>query len=187
MMNKYSYCRNNPLIFIDPTGLVSKPLEKCELRGWYGDNWKPDSSKFGPVRTDDKGQPKYHQGNDYAAPVGTPVNSITDGEVVTIEENHVDFGKYVDVKATINGEEVFERYAHLSEIEVKVGDKIKEGDKIGKTGKTGNASNLKTKEEHLHLEINKKQAPGTGEDGSKNRIDPETVITPDEAKKEDQQ
>ena len=45
-------------------------------------------------------------------------------------------------------------YCHLSEY--KIG-KVKAGDPIGKTGKTGNAFNLLSKQEHLHFEVRDKK------------------------------
>ena len=65
-------------------------------------------------------------------------------------------------------------YSHLSEIEVNVNDEVKEGDIIGKTGKTGNASNCNGEDEHLHFEYRTGGARlGKGLNGRK---DPNLIV-----------
>ena len=59
------------------------------------------------------------------------------------------------------------RYCHLSEVNVKVGDTVKAGQVIAKTGVTGNASG--TRAPHLHFEI----AYEMRGKGLVNRVDPE--------------
>ena len=59
------------------------------------------------------------------------------------------------------------RYCHLSEVSVKVGDTVKAGQVLGKTGVTGNASG--TRAPHLHFEI----AYEMRGKGLLNRVDPE--------------
>lgn len=44
-------------------------------------------------------------------------------------------------------------YAHLSEITVSIGDIVKEEQIIAKSGITGNASNLRGLDQHLHFEL----------------------------------
>lgn len=63
--------------------------------------------------------------------------------------------------------------AHLSETYVKVGDKVQEGDTIGKTGTTGNAGNMEGKDQHLHFEFRSKQYAPKGLDG---RDNPNNVV-----------
>ena len=59
------------------------------------------------------------------------------------------------------------RYCHLSEVNVKIGDTVKAGQVIAKTGTTGNASG--THAPHLHFEI----AFEMRGKGLTNRVDPE--------------
>lgn len=65
------------------------------------------------------------------------------------------YGHYVGVKMPTDFTQVF---AHLDERGVKVGDRIRRGDSIGKLGNTG-----KSTAPHLHFQINR---PGTGVNGS---------------------
>lgn len=75
-----------------------------------------------------------HGGIDIATPSGTPVKAAADGTVVNVyapEKNDYTFGGEVAIKHT-NG--VVTIYAHLKEIYVKVGNKIKKGFVIGLSG-----------------------------------------------------
>lgn len=100
-------------------------------------------------------------------------------------------GKQVIIKCTVKGKDgkdktYYIRYAHLKEVTVSKDDEVNEGDKVGTTGKTGNAKNLKDKEAHLHLEFMEKLVPGTGKTGNENRSDPADFFDIDDAEKDDQ-
>ena len=191
------YALNNPIRFIDKDGnLVGDPLKTNQYRGWYGDNWAPSGSKFGLVRKYDaelKKNTRYHQGVDLYAKPGTEVKSMYKGTVVLVnnETEHKDFGKQVIIKCTVKGKDgkdktYYIRYSHLKEVTVSKDGEVNEGDKVGTTGKTGNAKNLKDKEAHLHLEFMDKLTPGTGKTGNDNRTDPDDFIDIDDASKDDQ-
>ena len=85
-----------------------------------------------------------HLGVDYAAPTGTPVRSIGTG-VVESAGNMGGYGKAVVVKHQ-NGHSTV--YAHLSQILVKRGQSVAQGQSIGKVGATGWATGP-----HLHFEF----------------------------------
>ena len=74
----------------------------------------------------------------------------------------------------------------MKSVDVKKGDTVQEGAKIGITGKTGNASNLKDKEAHLHFEISEEVKPTTGKKGNEQRENPKDYMDINDAKKEDQ-
>jgi len=168
----YVYCHNDPVNFIDFEGFWQDPINNGALRGWYGDKWNPEASKFGKVRSNGT---TYHQGVDIYAKESTSVKASLGGTVERSSEI-TGYGSVVvlSVKLAIDGkeEDVYLLYAHLSKSNVKKGDVVKEGDIIGETGSTGNASDLLEKEKHLHFEIMKSTDFLKEEAGNKDRIDP---------------
>lgn len=92
-----------------------------------------------------------HNGIDIAAAYGAKIYSESDGEVYYVGNQdkycpHKGYGKFVMVKNKDNGYTVL--YAHLSKINVALGDKIKKGDVLGSVGTTG-----LTTGSHLHLSV----------------------------------
>jgi murein DD-endopeptidase MepM/ murein hydrolase activator NlpD len=85
-----------------------------------------------------------HTGVDYAAPTGTPVISVADG-VVTESSYQGAYGNMVVVQHNARQSTV---YAHLSRMQVKRGQSIKQGDVIGAVGTTGLSTGP-----HLHFEF----------------------------------
>lgn len=83
-----------------------------------------------------------HMAIDLAAKEGTPVKATNDG-VVALAENLYLTGNsiYID-----HGMGLFSQYAHLSELRVKAGDRVKQGDIIGLVGTTGFSTGP-----HLHF------------------------------------
>lgn len=78
----------------------------------------------------------------------------TDGKVVSVEKNHnwtdktgKSYGNYIKIKHA-NG--YYTLYAHLKSVDVKNGDYVKQGQKIGVMGATGHAVGR-----HLHFEVRK--------------------------------
>ncbi|MEU7010774.1 M23 family metallopeptidase [Streptomyces sp. NPDC046332] len=90
-----------------------------------------------------------HSGQDFAVPVGTPVKAAGAGTVVKAGPNGGGdgpaYGNAIVVKHA-NGK--YSQYAHLSKINVHVGQKVGAGQKIALSGNTGNSSGP-----HLHFEI----------------------------------
>ena len=87
---------------------------------------------------------RQHGGVDYAAPSGTAVRAVGDGRV---EFAGVQNG-YGNVVQIAHGNDKATLYAHLSRIDVKVGQKIEQGHRIGSVGATGWATGP-----HLHFEF----------------------------------
>lgn len=99
----------------------------------------------GGTTKDNKSQLDEHAGIDLVADVGDLVMATADGVVEYIELNNPDYGKLVIIKHILDYKTY---YAHLSEINVKRGQKVKNNDIIGKIGNTG-----KTTGPHLHYEV----------------------------------
>ena len=87
---------------------------------------------------------KQHKGVDYGAPTGTPVRTVGEG-VVSFAGRQNGYGNVVEVRHSDQRETV---YAHLSRIDVKVGQHIEQGERIGAVGATGWATGP-----HLHFEF----------------------------------
>jgi murein DD-endopeptidase MepM/ murein hydrolase activator NlpD len=85
-----------------------------------------------------------HLGVDYGAPMGTEVRTVGDG-VVEFAGVQNGFGNVIIVKHGNSAETV---YAHLSRINVKMGQKVEQGQHIGAVGATGWATGP-----HLHFEF----------------------------------
>jgi murein DD-endopeptidase MepM/ murein hydrolase activator NlpD len=99
----------------------------------------PVGDGFGP-RGD-----RFHAGIDLIAPAGTDVIAAAPGLVTWAGERTGGWGKLVTVA---HGRGVRTMYAHLSTIDVKVGEWISGGTVLGRVGATGDATGP-----HLHFEV----------------------------------
>ena len=85
-----------------------------------------------------------HLGVDYGAPTGTAVRVVGDG-VVQFAGRQNGYGNVVEVR---HGNERSTLYAHLSRIDVRKGQHLEQGDRLGAVGSTGWATGP-----HLHFEF----------------------------------
>ena len=101
----------------------------------YGNRLHPVSKRY-----------KLHQGDDYAAPAGTPILAPSAG-IVTYMGRKNGYGNTVMLRHS-SGQETL--YAHMSRFNkgLKVGDVVQNGDKIGYVGSTGISTGP-----HLHFEV----------------------------------
>jgi len=119
---------------------LSWPIEKD--RFWI-------SSLYGP-RKKKNGSWGFHYGTDMAALKGTPVLAAYTG--IVIEARYSKSYGYTILLA--HSRKYRTRYAHLSKILVKIGDKIKRGAIIGKVGDTGFVRRYPGRDaSHLHFEL----------------------------------
>ena len=102
------------------------------------------TSRFGRRRHPVLGYTRMHKGVDYGVPTGTPIWSVGEGRILRAGLNG-GYGKFVEIKHA-NG--WVSRYAHLSRIDVKRGQKVKQKDIIGAVGSTGMSTGP-----HLHYEL----------------------------------
>jgi murein DD-endopeptidase MepM/ murein hydrolase activator NlpD len=85
-----------------------------------------------------------HQGIDYAAPSGTPIRCVGDGTVEFTGPRN-GYGNVVEVRHS-GGRTTL--YAHLRRIDVRHGQRVERGDRLGTVGATGWATGP-----HLHFEF----------------------------------
>jgi murein DD-endopeptidase MepM/ murein hydrolase activator NlpD len=154
------YIRLSPDLqqLLDPA-LVAAEREKLNVtwsiftpaRYWNGlfrvpvDKFIRISSPFGTRRSYDGGPfTDYHEGTDFAIPVGTPVYAPADGVVVVAEPLAVR-GNAIVID---HGWGVYSGYWHLSEFKVAPGQTVKQGDLIALSGNTGRSTGA-----HLHWDM----------------------------------
>ena len=130
-----------------PKGL---PLKQSDLKV---------TSNFGLRMNQINKKKVLHKGIDFKAKLGTPVFSTGDGIICEAGYSKKS-GNYIFIK---HNDQFVTKYLHLEEFSVAKNDLVKEGDMIGKVGKTG-MSILP----HLHYEIIKDEVP----------VDPEIYINP---------
>jgi len=109
---------------------------------WPATGWV--TSGFGFRLNPFTGLNQMHEGVDISNRVGTPVIAPANGFVSDIGNDWVN-GKTLILS---HGFGMVTRYSHLNKIFLKVGQKVKRGDKIGEIGMTG-----KTTGPHLHYEV----------------------------------
>ncbi|MFF7198090.1 transglycosylase family protein [Streptomyces sp. NPDC008079] len=95
----------------------------------------------------------YHTGVDFLVGTGTSVKSVAAGTVVTAGWG----GSYGYQIVIRHADGDYSQYAHLSQISVKVGQKVTSGQRIARSGSTGNVTGP-----HLHFEM--RTGPEYGDD-----------------------
>ncbi|WSA47741.1 M23 family metallopeptidase [Streptomyces sp. NBC_01803] len=90
-----------------------------------------------------------HSGQDFAVPSGTEVHTVHSGTVVKAGGNGAGDGPaYGNAIVIKHSDGTYTQYAHLSKVEVKVGQTVSTDQEIGLSGNTGNSSGP-----HLHFEV----------------------------------
>ena len=102
------------------------------------------SSRYGSRKDPFTGRAAVHGGIDFRARRGTPVYATGNGKIVKAGRLG-GYGKLVEID---HGHGITTRYAHLSKIKVKVGQRVKKGTRIGNVGSTGRSTGP-----HLHYEV----------------------------------
>ena len=114
-------------------GYLSSPLEFSRVTSGFSMRFHPISQKW-----------RAHLGTDFAAPTGTPARTVGDG-VVSFAGVQGGYGNVVIITHRSGHETV---YAHLSKINVRVGEKVSQSQTIGLVGSTGWSTGP-----HLHFEF----------------------------------
>jgi murein DD-endopeptidase MepM/ murein hydrolase activator NlpD len=104
------------------------------------------SSGYGRRKHPVLGYAKMHKGIDFAAPTGTKIYAAGDGVIEYIGRNG-SFGNYVRIR---HNSKLKTAYAHLNRFEkgLNKGDRVRQGDVIGRVGTTGRSTGP-----HLHYEV----------------------------------
>ncbi|MDQ3265779.1 MAG: M23 family metallopeptidase [Myxococcota bacterium] len=123
--------------FQEQKSLLASTPSVWPARGWVTSDFGQRLDPFTADRV-------MHAGLDIAAPHGKEVVSPSSGTVVFAGLE----GGYGNVIVLDHGYGIKTRYAHLSKILVKAGDRIKRGSMIGAVGNTGRSSGP-----HLHYEV----------------------------------
>ncbi len=87
---------------------------------------------------------RMHNGTDFAGPIGTPIYTTADG-VVTHAGWSSGYGRLIKIQHDFGIET---RYAHLNAIDVRVGQRVSRGERIGAMGNSGRSTGP-----HLHYEV----------------------------------
>ncbi|WP_328666574.1 transglycosylase family protein [Streptomyces sp. NBC_00322] len=95
----------------------------------------------------------YHTGVDFPVPTGTSVKAVASGRVVSAGWGGA-YGYQVVIR---HADGRYSQYAHLSALNVRSGQQVSSGQRIARSGSTGNASGP-----HLHFEV--RTGPGYGSD-----------------------
>jgi murein DD-endopeptidase MepM/ murein hydrolase activator NlpD len=103
----------------------------------------------------------YHTGVDFAVKTGTPILAVANGKI-----EPANWGKSYGIQAIQKVAGGWVIYAHLSKLDVKVGDKVVKGQQIGLSGNTGNSSGP-----HLHFEMRDNIRWSAGKD-----LDPAVIL-----------
>jgi len=111
--------------------------DRMPVEGWFshGYGWRKDPFT---------GKRQFHRGIDIVADAGTPILAPADG-LVSRATRVSDLGKTVDIS---HGYGYVTRYAHMSELLVRPGQRVHRGDVIGRVGSTGRSTGP-----HLHYEV----------------------------------
>ncbi len=102
------------------------------------------TSQFGFRRDPKTGGRRMHSGVDFAAGLGTPLYATADG-VVVHSGWQSGYGRLVKIQHEFGIET---RYAHMSKLRVKVGQRVSRGQHIGDMGASGRVTGV-----HLHYEV----------------------------------
>jgi murein DD-endopeptidase MepM/ murein hydrolase activator NlpD len=135
--------KNNQQLF----DLRLKTEEKILWNGPFL-HWGKEEADFADVRNylyhDKKVDQQVHLGFDLSDTQNTPVNAANDGRVVWA----ADLGIFGNCIVVDHGYGLQSIYGHLREIDVKVGDLVQKGQKMGMEGQTGLAGGV-----HLHFSM----------------------------------
>jgi murein DD-endopeptidase MepM/ murein hydrolase activator NlpD len=123
--------------FVERRSRLAATPNMMPVQGWFshGYGWRKD-----PIH----GGREFHRGIDIVAPAGTEIRAPADGVIVR-SGRFPQLGRSLDIA---HGFGFVTRYAHMSELRVRAGERVRRGDVIGLVGSTGRSTGP-----HLHYEV----------------------------------
>ena len=110
---------------------------------------------------------KMHEGIDISTHKDDLLATENNGKVIKAGFDNNGGGNYVKVEyERADGSKTIATYCHLSQIEVKVGDTVNAGQKLGVSGSTGKSTG-----DHLHFAIDQ-----VASDGTSRKVDPASYL-----------
>jgi murein DD-endopeptidase MepM/ murein hydrolase activator NlpD len=104
---------------------------------------------FGKIRTINGKKTQPHRGTDWAPKRGTPIPAVSNGTVMLVQYSKILGWVLVQSVKGFDGKVMYVGYCHMdTEPTLKVGDKLKMGQTIGKVGNEGFSSGA-----HLHATL----------------------------------
>jgi murein DD-endopeptidase MepM/ murein hydrolase activator NlpD len=126
----------------------------------------PVGSGFGFRYDPFNGRQALHTGLDFPAEPGTPILAAAGGVVQAVEW-HPEYGRLLVLD---HGNQLVTRYAHLSQVQVAVGDLVRRRQKVAEVGNTGRSTGP-----HLHFEV---LVQGVPQNPARFLVDPTTAAAP---------
>jgi murein DD-endopeptidase MepM/ murein hydrolase activator NlpD len=112
---------------------LNRPIVDAKTTGPFGKRVDPFNGRWA-----------IHPGVDLAGPADSKIFATSDGIVISAGHRPA-YGNMVDID---HGFGIVTRYAHMSKIVVKVGDRVNKGQQVGVQGSTGRSTGA-----HLHYEV----------------------------------
>jgi murein DD-endopeptidase MepM/ murein hydrolase activator NlpD len=103
------------------------------------------TSSFGERQDPINGEGAFHAGIDIAAPIGSPVRAVADGDVIQAASTSGGYGREIVID---DGHDIETVFAHLSVVAVVAGQHVTRGQVIGYVGDSGRSTGP-----HLHYEV----------------------------------
>lgn len=117
------------------------------------------TSPFGSRRSPFTKELDFHSGIDLAAPVGSPIYAPAEGVVVFADRyplrQSVAWWRYGNLVVLRHGDHFVTLYGHCDKIEVRRGQRVRQGDLLATVGNTGLSTNP-----HLHYEVRRRDDDG---------------------------
>ena len=137
----------NDIPVVGPVEVITRPYTDSSIKistNYYNSKDDEETQKNSLILYENTYLPS--TGIDYQSDYDFDIVSILDGVVITVKEDQT-LGKIIEIKHKNN---IISTYQSLSEVMVKEGDEVKQGDIIGKSGTSNIQKNMGS---HLHFEL----------------------------------